>query len=250
MSRLLYQFPISHYCEKVRWAMDYKGLDYEVKNLLPGFHLRTTKKMAPKSYLPILIDSKLKTAEQGSQQIQNSHVILNYLDETYPEKSLTPKDPELLQQALEWEKYCDVEIGVHVRCYCYHHLLSHPKIVVPLLTQGGSWLSSLLFKLSFSKIEKIMRKTMRINEESAIQSEAHIQQAIDKLYQAYQKNEFLVGNQFSRADLAAASLLAPLIMPAGYGLDWPETVPETLQNFVDKNEEKLARIRQLYQQYR
>lgn len=251
MSRLLYQFPISHYCEKVRWAMDHKGLEYKVKNLLPGFHLRTTKKMAPKSYLPILIDTKSKNDENsGNQQIQNSHVILNYLDENYPEKSLTPKDPELLQQALEWEKYCDVEIGVHVRCYCYHHLLSHPKIVVPLLTQGGSWLSSLLFKLSFSKIEKVMRKVMRINEASAITSEMHIQQAIDKLYEAYQKSEFLVGDQFSRADLAAASLLAPLIMPEGYGLDWPAKVPAPLQAFVDKNEEKLAIVRQLYQQYR
>lgn len=251
MSRLLYQFPISHYCEKVRWAMDHKRLEYKVKNLLPGFHLRTTQKIAPKSYLPILIDSKSgRDKQSGSQQIQNSHMILNYLDEAYPDKSLTPKDPELLQQALEWEKYCDIEIGIHVRCYSYHYLLSHPKIVVPLLTQDGSWLGSLLFKLSFSKIEKIMRKVMRINEASAIDSEAHIQQALDTLYEAYQKSEFLVGDQFSRADLAAASLLAPLIMPEGYGLDWPETVPETLQNFVDKNESKLARVRQIYQQFR
>ena len=56
MNRVLYQFPISHYCEKVRWAMDYKGLDYKLKNLLPGLHLRTTKKIAAKSYVPILID--------------------------------------------------------------------------------------------------------------------------------------------------------------------------------------------------
>lgn len=242
MSRLLYQFPISHYCEKVRWAMDHKGLEYKIKNLLPGFHLRTTQKMAPKSYLPILIDS----SDKGSQQLQNSHIILNYLDETYPDKSLTPADPELLQQALEWEKYCDVEIGVHVRCYCYHHLLSHPKIIVPILTQGSPWLSSLLFKVSFSKIEKIMRKVMRINRESALESEKHIQQAIDKLHAVYQSRDFLVGSQFTRADLTAASLLAPLIMPAGYGLDWPETVPEVLQRFVDKNEDKLARIHQIY----
>ena len=38
MSRTLYQFPISHYCEKVRWAMDYKKLEYKAKNLLPGLH--------------------------------------------------------------------------------------------------------------------------------------------------------------------------------------------------------------------
>lgn len=247
MSLTLYQFPISHYCEKVRWTLDHKGLKYKANNLLPGFHLKTTQKMANKSSVPILIDGN----EQGEHQlIQNSHLIISYLDETYSEKSLTPIDPELLQQALEWEKFCDVEIGVHVRRYCYHYLLSEPKIVVPLLTQSAPWFSSLVFKVLFFKIKKVMRKVMKIDEEGAQVSEIHIQQAIDKLYEAYQSNEFLVGTQFSRADLTAASLLAPLIMPDGYGLEWPNKVPETLQNFVDKNEEKLTRVRQIYQQYR
>jgi glutathione S-transferase len=242
MSRVLYQFPISHYCEKIRWAMDYKGLDYKLKNLFPGLHLRTTKKIAAKTYLPILID-------QG-EQVQNSHVILNYLDEQYPDKPLSPKDPELLGKALEWEKYCDVEIGVHVRRFGYHYLLAEPKTVIPFFTQGGPWWGPLFFKLFFSKIEPIMRKVMSIDEAGADKSEVRIQQAIDKLYAEYQQHDFLVGDQFSRADLAAAALLAPLIMPQGYGLEWPETMPEKLQAFVDKNETKLEKFRYLYREFR
>lgn len=222
--------------------MDYKGLDYRLKNLFPGLHLRTTKKIAPKSYLPILIDH--------GEQIQNSHVIINYLDDKYPEKSLTPSDSELLEQALAWEKYCDVEIGVHIRRYCYHILLAEPKIVVPFFTQGGPWWGPLFFKLFFNKLEPVMRKVMAIDEEGAQKSEVRIQQAIDKLYAEYQQRQFLVGDEFGRADLTAASLLAPLIMPQGYGLDWPDTMPARLQNFVDKNAEKLERFRQLYNEYR
>jgi glutathione S-transferase len=242
MSRVLYQYPISHYCEKVRWAMDYKGLDYTLKNLLPGLHLRTTKKMAPKSYVPILID-------QG-EQVQNSHVILTYLDEKYPTTPLSPKDPELLEKALEWEKYCDVEIGVHVRRFGYHYLLAEPKTVIPFFTQGGPWWGPLFFKLFFSKLEPIMRKVMVIDEAGANKSEVKIQQAIDKLYEVYKDKIFLVGDQFTRADLSAAALLAPLIMPQGYGLEWPETMPVKLQAFVDKNEMKLERLRQLYREFR
>jgi len=242
MSRVLYQFPISHYCEKIRWAMDYKGLDYKLKNLFPGLHLRTTKKMAPKTYLPILIDN--------GEQVQNSHVILTYLDETYPEKSLTPKDPELLVQALEWEKYCDVEIGIHVRRFGYHVLLAEPKTVIPFFTQGGPWWGPLFFKLFFKKIEPIMRKVMAIDEDGAQKSEIRVQQALDKLYEVYKEKEFLVGDQFSRADLAAASLLAPLIMPQGYGLVWPKEMPPRLQEFADKNQQKLERFRQLYSNFR
>ena len=242
MSRLLYQFPISHYCEKVRWAMDYKGLDYKLKNLLPGLHLRTTKKIAPKSYVPILID--------GNEQVQNSHVILNYLDEKYPDKLLSSQDPELFKKALEWEKYCDVEIGVHVRRFCYHYLLSEPKKVIPFFTQGGPWWSPLFFKLFFFKLEPIMRKVMSIDEAGANKSEIKIQQAIDTLHAEYEQREFLVGDKFGRADLTACALLAPLIMPQGYGLDWPETMPTKLQEFVDNNDKKLERFRQLYNEFR
>lgn len=242
MSRVLYQFPISHYCEKVRWAMDHKGLTYKVKNLFPGLHLRTTKKMAPKTYLPILVDE--------GEQIQNSHIILNYLDTKYPENTLSPKEPELLEKALEWEKYCDVEIGVHIRRYCYHILLAEPKVVIPFFTQGGPWWGPLFFKLCFSKLVPMMRKVMAIDEAGAKKSELHIQNAIDKLHEEYQQREFLVGDNFSRADLAAAALLAPLITPQGYGLDWPDVMPERLQTFINKNETKLEKYRSLYRDFR
>jgi glutathione S-transferase len=36
----LYQFQFSHFCEKARWALDYKDLPYTCKNLLPGLHTR------------------------------------------------------------------------------------------------------------------------------------------------------------------------------------------------------------------
>lgn len=243
MSRILYQFPISHYCEKIRWAMDYKGLAYKPKNLLPGLHLRTTAKMASKSYVPILVD------DDGTL-IQNSHVIINYLDQKYPNKSLSPQDPELREKALAWEKYCDVEIGVHVRRFCYHYLLSEPKTVIPFFIQDGPWWGALFFKISFFKLEPVMRKVMAINEAGAKQSEVSIQQALNTLHAQYEQREFLVGDQFSRADLAACALLAPLIMPVGYGLDWPATLPPKLQEFIDKNEVVLEKFRYFYREFR
>ncbi len=35
----LHQFQFSHYNEKARWALDFKGLKYEKRSLLPGFHM-------------------------------------------------------------------------------------------------------------------------------------------------------------------------------------------------------------------
>ena len=201
----LYQFPISHYCEKIRWALDYKNIDHKVINLLPGLHVLTTKKLAPHTSVPILVhDDKV---------IQGSSKIITYLDKEYPERSLTPEKGQKKDNALEWEKYVDKEVGVHVRRCCYHILLEHPDIVIKLFAHQGPWYGKSLLRFMFPKLKTKMRELMNINEKTAEASKAHLSIAIDKIYSHLQEHSFLVGNQFSRADLAAASLIAPLRMP-------------------------------------
>jgi len=34
----LYDFAFSHYSEKARWALDFKGVPYTSHHLVPGFH--------------------------------------------------------------------------------------------------------------------------------------------------------------------------------------------------------------------
>ncbi len=95
----LYQFTISHYCEKARWALDHKGLEYAVVNLLPGMHVKRVKKITSHSSVPVLA--------HGGQIIQGSADIISYLDQTFPENSLTPFDAEEKTQAEEWEGLAD-----------------------------------------------------------------------------------------------------------------------------------------------
>jgi len=238
----LYQFPISHYCEKIRWTLDYKNLDYKVINLLPGLHVKTTKKIAKYSSVPVLVD--------GDAVIQNSSKIITYLDNTYPENNLTPKDEKEQKQALEWEHYVDDELGKHVRVCLYHILLEHPDIVIPFFTHNGPWYGKLLIKLSYSTLKTRMRSLMNINEASAATSEEIMSQAINKLDEHLKQYKFLVPEQFTRADLAAAALLAPLRMPEKYGLNWPKQIPVALQEFLACYEEKTAWVDNIYEQYR
>jgi glutathione S-transferase len=42
----LHQFPSSHFNEKARWALDYKGLEHSRLNYLPGPHMRPIKKLS------------------------------------------------------------------------------------------------------------------------------------------------------------------------------------------------------------
>ncbi len=61
---------------------------------------------------------------------------------------------------------------------------------------------------------------------------------------------YLVGNQFSIADLSVASLLAPLCRPEKYGLDWPEQYPEPLQSYIDSLAEQLQWVHSVYKEHR
>ncbi len=238
----LYQFPISHFCEKVRWALDYKHIDYQKKNLIPGLHTMKTKKLAARSSVPVLVhDEKV---------IQGSSSILTYLDETFAERRLSPENASLKEDALEWEKYVDKEIGIHVRRCCYHILLEHPDIVIRFFAQDGPWYGKIFLSFMFPKLRTKMRDLMTINAESAQISRERLGAAIDRIHAHLQKHKFLTGDQFSRADLAAAALLAPLCRPEKYGLHWPDHIPAQLQELTDEFREKTKWVLDVYDKFR
>lgn len=238
----LYQLPISHYCEKIRWALDYKKLDYKLKNLLPGLHISTTTKLTPKTSVPVIV--------HDGTVVYDSSKIISYLDETFPEHPLTPSDPTLRDEALAWERFADNEIGEHVRRIVYHTLLDYPNIVVPFYTVSGPWYGPLLIRLIFPKLRDKMRRYMKINDEATQKSLEILDRAIDKAYTHMRERRYFVGESFSRADLAMASLMAPLCSPEGYGLTWPAAYPEPLAGIIAGYAPKISWVNDLYNRHR
>ncbi len=237
----LYQMPISHYCEKVRWALDYKQLEHTKVNLLPGLHVKTAKKLTNRSAVPILVHN-------GKAISESSHII-TYLDNNFPERPLTPANDNDKKEALEWEKYADEEIGIHVRRLCYNTLLDYPEIVIPFFTANGPWYGKVVMNAMYSKLSERMRDLMKINQETTQISEQKVRTAIDKIHDHLQDRKFMVGDSFSRADLALAALLAPLVSPPKYGLEWPQTLPSPLKEVVESYADKLGWIGDLYENY-
>ena len=80
----LYQFPCSHFCEKARWALEYKRVAYQPVNLMPRFHLKPMRKLAPKSCVPVLVDEETV--------VQEASAIITYLETKFPSPALTPHD--------------------------------------------------------------------------------------------------------------------------------------------------------------
>jgi len=238
----LYQFPISHYCEKVRWALELKDLPYRKVNLLPGPHARKAKKIAGDSKLPIL--------QHDKHVVQGSAEIISYLDQNFSRRSLTPDDPEEKKLADAWESYADREIGPPVRLLSYHTLLDHRNIAIPLMTQDCPWYSNLMMKAAYPKVSVTMRNLMKINNKSVEMAKGQISTALDNLTQTLDGREFLVGDTFTRADLSVAALLAPLIMPKGYGVDWPSKIPEPLAGQIASFQDRLGWVEHIYDNFR
>src|SRR5688572_28746122 len=128
----LYDFTFSHYSEKARWALDFKGVRYTPRHLLPGFHLRTTRKLAPRSSVPIL-----KTDEAV---IQGSTQIIDFLEQTFADRSLTPADPNAANSAMQWEHYQDGEVGVTLRLWLYYLTLPDRDRALRFLCADAPWL--------------------------------------------------------------------------------------------------------------
>jgi len=240
----LHQFPVSHYCEKIRWVLDYKGLKYEPVNYLPGRHFRPIKKLSGQTSVPVLT--------YRGEVISGSAAIIDYLDISFPEHSLTPDDPDLKQQVLEWEQQMDDEVGPAVRLWTYHHLLSHPELMIPLLAAGQPFWTDWLMRMKYAGIEKGMRDWMNINEETAAAARKTMTTHLTQLRKAYSQSHYLVGDSFSRADLAACSLFAMAFQPHAYGIRWPHEsrLPAAMRDWLSENDHLLEPLRLRYAQYR
>ena len=101
----LYSGPLSLYTAKVRIALDEKGLDYE--RIEVGWspearyepHHPDVVALNPKKQVPVLVD--------GDTVVTDSTVILEYLEDRYPESPLFPADPAGRARCRHWEAWAD-----------------------------------------------------------------------------------------------------------------------------------------------
>jgi glutathione S-transferase len=199
----LISIPISHYTEKVRWALDYLQIPYRELAQMPPFHRNITKKYGGTS-VPVLV-----TADRA---ICDSTEILHYLDTLQPSK-LYPIESEAQILGNELEALFNDNLGVNTRRWGYSSMLT-PELLYPKWTQGVPFWHKLLFPIVFPKVKPILLQSMKITASSGVEAYGEISRVFDRVDRILADGRpYLLGDRFSAIDLTFAALAAPLLQP-------------------------------------
>ncbi len=240
----LLEFPHSHYCEKARWALDYKGIPFQPVTLMPGFHMLTVRKYASNTSVPVLLND--------SDVVQGSSEILHYLDRKYPSRSLTPTDAGELQACLDIEQSMDKKLGVNIRRILYHSLLAHPDFIRYCFTHSLPKVKQLIFSLLYPMLRYKIHKTYVVSTAKVGQARNEFDAAMGELETKLTGKRYLIGGQFTRADLSVAAMLSLLVMPAEHPFPWIEPPDPEARAFCDgyRDHPVSVWVRKMYRDHR
>lgn len=202
---VLWHIPISHYNEKARWALAYKGVEHERRAPPPPAHMAVAlwlTRGASKTFPVLSLDGR---------HMGDSTAIIAALEERHPEPPLYPAGAAERARALALEDFFDEALGPHIRLLAWHELMRDPArfrafvetmAPAPLRRGAGAVTSSFL------------RARFRVTDpERAATARERVMAAFDRLEAELADGDYLVGGAFSVADLTAASLLYPVVTP-------------------------------------
>src|SRR5919197_194398 len=122
---VLWHLEISHYNEKARWALDYKGGAHVRHAVTPGLQELTARRLRAGRTVPIL--------KTNGRAIGDSTKIIEEIEGRWPEPPLYPADPDERSRALDLEDYFDEQCGGDARRVLFNDNFAEPETFLALL---------------------------------------------------------------------------------------------------------------------
>lgn len=242
----LWHIPISHYSEKVRWALLIKGVEHRRVAPPPGAHMVLAPLLTRGRHftLPVL--------SLDGRRIGDSTAIIEALEERFPQPPLYPDAPAERAHALALEDYFDETAGPAVRQLGWHLMRSDRErfdelaaaTAPPPLARFAPAVGA--YARAFTAV-----RFKAADASEAERSRAAVRGVLDRLEAELGGAEYLAGDRFSVADLTAAALLYPLAMPPGAPLS--DSPPPALARLVEEfgaDRPALAWVREMYRRHR
>lgn len=241
----LLQFPYSHFNEKARWALDYKGLPHLRRSLLPGLHMRPVKRLTGQTQTPCLrVDD---TWNVGSARI------VTELDRIAPEPPLFPSDPAERRQIEIIVARFDDDWAPRIRRVVLSALLGDSGYLARMFAEGQPAAKRLFYRALMPMAKGMIRSGNGITGEGSIQNgHAACRTALDFVAENAGRNGYLVGERFTAADLTAAAILSPLADPPDCDMTRPRPVPEKVTALLREYHDHpgIAWVLEMYRRHR
>ena len=232
----LVTIPISHYCEKARWALDRAGIGYREERHVQGIHQLAARRAGGGSTVPVLV-----TPEES---IGESAQILEWVDRRTDESSrlLGGSRDEQREVAALCARF-DELLGPAGRRLVYVHMFGQRELMLRFNDQGVPAWEDRVLRIGLPLFQRLISRVLDIRPGVEQGDEALVWQEFDHAAELLSDGRpCLCGERFTAADLTFAALAAPVLMPPGYGvpLPQPEILPEATARLVRRAREHPA----------
>jgi glutathione S-transferase len=238
---------VSHYCEKARWALDRTRLDYVEEAHAPLLHYAATVRWGTRRTLPALV------APEGT--LPDSTDILQWCDRhVAPERRLYPRDDDARREVEAIEDELDERLGPATRRWAYSWGLEVPKTMRRILAAGLPHAERAVVLAAGGLLLAGLERGLRLGPRAIETTQARIAEVFESLAPRLARGRYLVGDQFTAADLTLAALGAPAVFPAEYGASLPSVadMPEAMQRSVEvfRQTPAGAHVLRMYREHR
>jgi glutathione S-transferase len=217
---VLITIPISHYCEKARWALDRAGVPYREQAHLQLIHRLAVRRAGGGKTVPVLVC--------GDRVLSESADIVDEADaEAPPERRLYPDDPAAAAEIRELERDFDANLGPHGRRWMYHEIRGRRDLAVGYACTGVPAWQRRTLRLGYPAAAWAIDRYLGIDAATAAQSKSEVEAVFDAVAERLSDGRpYLCGDRFTAADLTFSALAASVLMPPEYGVPLPQ--PEEL----------------------
>ncbi|MEL6221022.1 MAG: glutathione S-transferase family protein [Cyanobacteria bacterium J06627_8] len=210
----LYQFEMSHYAEKIRLILDYKGLDYRKIEVTPGVGQLDVYQLSGQRQVPVLKDE--------SNVIADSTAIAFYLDKAYPDRPIIPTDAKQRGLCLMMEEWADESIGLNGRKVMISAFGKNPDFrTAALPAQTPDFLKNLVGTVP-SEAFDFLGMGVGLGPDTIRAAQTALEQDLEALNLLLLESPYLLGDTPTLADFAVAGLMMYLKFPGGNYLDIPQ----------------------------
>lgn len=212
----------SHYVELARWSLEYANIPFEEHGYAPGQHILPALSVRiPKSGEKQMAESANGDSPKPSPtgvpvMIMSDGSVLRDSWDIAATTSLAPIDHDL-------KLLLDKEVGPLTRKIVYFHLLKPKtvKIFSAMCTDGRHWFWRLLWFCGFgSSLVEILAKSFNSRDAAEY---SRWDQELTEIFNSKlakllteKKAKYLGGDKPGIADIALASLVAPVVSPQQY----------------------------------